>query len=200
MSIANQRMFDLSEAFDVIEALTKTSSTVSVGMTQLLDYCESKYPHPIWIKLRALNFEGDTKNLRSWLEHILLREPPSSEIRGFWFGLFNPVMDNKTTCALYISGSTKHPSKSDWAVWNEESYLPNGRYADSKVLHEIYHLLEEHHMLGDAEYILCLGYAGLVVHSVCKSTDTKLLFGERSSRAIAVGFDSGDYIVLTVEG
>lgn len=197
MSQEDQTAFDLSEAFNLIEDLTKLSPNVSAGMTHLLDYCEYKNPHTVWASVRTLDFEGDTKNLESWLEHVLSSEPPSHEIIGFWFGLFNRVEEKKISCALYISGSTKYLDESDWAVWNEASYLPNSRYADSKILHEIFRILEENNMLGDAEYILCLGYACFAVHAICNSIHAKMLLGERGSRTIAVGFDSGDYIILS---
>lgn len=199
MSKDFQAMFDLSEAFDYIERLVNMSPTVSAGMEQLIDYCEVQYPHSVWNSVRSLDFERDTKNLKAWFEHILLSEPPSDEITGFWFGLFNPVRDNKTSCALYISGSKKYPNEVDWMVWNEESYLPKDRNANSKVIHKIYRLLADNNLLGDSEYILCLGYSSFVVHSICNSLDPKVLFGKLKSRTIAVGFDSGDYIILHKE-
>ncbi len=46
------------------------------------------------------------------------------------------------------------------------------------------------------EYVLCLGYAALVVKTICGKLEKKLLLGDRASRAVVIGFDDGDYIVL----
>jgi hypothetical protein len=184
-------VFNLIDAFDYIEELTKSSPTVSVGMSQLLDYCELKTPNHLWSVVRGLDFERDTKKLRVWLEHVLLSEPPSDDIKGFWFGLFNPVKDGEVSCALYISGSITYSDEPGWAVWNDTSYLPKDKYADSIVLHEIYRILEKNNMFGDEEYVLCLGYACLAINAIYESAGLK-----RLDRPVAVGFDSGDYIIL----
>lgn len=98
-------MLDLTEAFDFIEDMTKTSPSVSFGMTNLLDYCASKLSNPVWSKIQDVDFDSDVQNLSNWLKHVLLVESPSGEIKAFWFGLYNPVKDGKVSCGLYISGS-----------------------------------------------------------------------------------------------
>lgn len=208
----------MSKDFDYIQHVLNSASSISNGMTQLLDYCDVNLPNPLWGKIRNLEFESDTTNLRFWLENVLSNEPPSQEINGFWFGLYNPVLDNgEVSCRLYISGSTKFSREDetgDWAAWDNSSYLPEGRYADSKVLHELFRLIEnvrerfhlhnrnadffveEIYGLEDGKYLLCLGYACLAVKAICGSINPKLLFGERDTRAVVVGFDSGDWIIL----
>jgi len=206
------------EAFDQIEDTIKSTSSVMEGMRRLLDYCDGNLRNPLWINVRNLDFESDITNLRFWLENVLSNEPPSQEINGFWFGLYNPVLDNgEVSCRLYISGSTKfnrEDETGDWAAWDNSSYLPEGRYANSKVLHEIFRLIEnvrerfhlhnqnadyfveEINGLENGEYLLCFGYACLAVKAICGSINPKLLFGERDNRAVVVGFDSGDWIIL----
>jgi len=192
--------FNLHEAFDLVEDTVRSTSDIREGMNRLLDSCDVNLPNPVWAKIRNLDFEDDALNLKSWLEDVLSNEHPSREINAFWFGLFNPVLEGgETSCRLYISGSNKFNHEDQtaaWTTWDKSSYLPEGRYANSKALHEIYRLVEESNALGDGEYILCLGYACLVVKAICNSLNPKLLFGELGKRAIAVGFDSGDFIIL----
>src|SRR5215216_5601249 len=116
-------------------------------MSQLVNYCDVNFPNSLWVKIRNLDFESDITKLKSWLENVLSNEPPSQEINGFWFGLYNPVLDNgEVSCRLYISGSTKFSREDetgDWAAWDESSYIPEGRYADSNVLHQIFRLIDQ---------------------------------------------------------
>ncbi len=203
----------MSTDFDYIQQVLNTTSSISNGISQLVDYCDINFPNSLWVKIRNLDFESDISKLKSWLENVLSNEPPSQEINGFWFGLYNPVLDNgEVSCRLYISGSTKFSREDetgDWAAWDESSYIPEGRYADSNVLHQIFRLIdqtrkmlikegnrEEIDNLSDGEYILCIGYASLVVRTICSSINPKLLFGERTTRSVAVGYDSGDFIIL----
>lgn len=76
-------------------------------------------------------------------------------------------------------------------MWNEKSYLPEGRYAESMVLPKIYGLLAENSMHKDWEYILCLGYASLAMKSIYQNSDFN-----RHGFQVEVGFDEGDYIIL----
>jgi len=192
--------FDLSKAAQFTIEVVKSPAGVTDGMGQLLDYCSTHSPNPVWDSIRKLDFEKDKVELRIWLEKVLSQEPPSPEINAFWFGLFNPILPNKQpTCGLYISGSTHYkPGEDsiDWATWGDDSYLPKGRYANSSVLHKIYELVNANDVGDFGEYIFCLGYAGLAIKTICGEVSPKLLFGQHVSRAIAVGFDSGDFILI----
>lgn len=192
--------FDLAAAAEHTEQIVKSATTLRSGMTQLLDYCAANSPAPVWSSIPRLNFERDSAQLLRWLENVLSTEPPSEEINAFWFGLFNPILDNnEASCGLYVSGSTQFDPEDetgDWAVVSDDSYLPEGRYAASSVLQRIHRLVTEDDDGQIGEYVLCLGYASLAVREICRSLNPKLLLGQRQSRAIAVGFDSGDFIIL----
>ena len=192
--------FGFDEAFEYIEALIKSSLSLDDSMTRLLGYCDVNLPNPVWAKLRDLDFEADILNLKSWLENILLIDPPAQAINAFWFGIHNPILNNsETSCGLYLSGSAKYDPNAatlDWAVWDDQSYLPRDRYANSEDLSKIFWLVKESGVADIGEYISCLGYASLAVKTICSSIDSRLLFGERESRVSVVGFDSGDFIVL----
>jgi hypothetical protein len=191
---------DIAKAAEHIERVIKSASSIRNGMTQLLDYCEAASPSPAWSSIRRLDFEGDSADLRLWLEKVLSTEPPSQDINAFWFGVFNPVLENgETSCGMYISGSTAFDPEDEtgeWAVPSDESYLPEERYATSSILREVYRLVNKNSVADIGEYVLCLGYACLAIATIIRSLSPRLLLGERKARAIAVGFDSGDFIVL----
>ncbi|MBL8078385.1 MAG: hypothetical protein JNM55_10525 [Anaerolineales bacterium] len=181
---------------DVVES----TSNVRIGMEQLLDYCKMKSPDPVWATIRNFEFEGEIPKLELWLLNVLSSEPPSNDIKAFWFGLFNPILDNETSCGFYICGSTNFASydrTSDWACWQKDTYLPTQRYADSRILREIYSLVDNNNNVSNfAEFILALGYTCLAVKYICRSINPNLILGDRKRRDIAVGFDSGDSIIL----
>jgi hypothetical protein len=63
-------------------------------------------------------------------------------------------------------------------------------------LDEVYSLTNEKGVGDIGEYVLCLGYACLAVKNLCETVPLELLLGSRDTRAVAVGFDSGDEILI----
>ncbi len=188
--------FNFAKAYEFVERTVESGSGVVDGMADLIGYCEKKKRNAVWKEIRQLNFNDDVGRLREWLVKVLSAEPPANEIKAFWFGLFNPVLDDgRVSCCLYVSGSTRF-DELDWACWADDSYVPDGRYADSKVLDEIYSLTNEKGVRDIAEYVLCLGYACLAVKYLCETVPLNLLLGSKDRRAVAVGFDSGDEILI----
>jgi hypothetical protein len=188
--------FNFAGAYEFVERTVESRNGVVDGMTDLIGYCEKKKPNVVWKKIRKLNFRDDVERLQEWLVEVLTMEPPANEIKAFWFGLFNPVLDDgRVSCCLYVSGSTRF-NEVDWACWRDDSYVPDGRYADSKVLDEIYSLTNEKGVGDIGEYVLCQGYACLAVKHLCETIPKELLLGSKGKRSVAVGFDSGDEILI----
>lgn len=190
---------DIGAAYDVMARITYSASSVTEGMIALLDYTAQVQPNVAWDQLRRLDYGKDVTALRDWLERVLTEEPPGPEVKAFWFGLFNNGVEDGVSCTLYISGPTEEytPDTLDWACWTDETYLPQGRYAPSPVLHALYRAadgVEDAGLLG--EYTLCLGYACLAVAEAARSVKSVLFLGEADERPVAVGFDEGDGLLL----
>ncbi|MFO0906965.1 MAG: hypothetical protein U0794_01145 [Isosphaeraceae bacterium] len=189
----------------VVEELAR-ERRVAEAMSALIDQCEAERPHPDWASLRALPFD-DLSPLRKWLESPFLEEPSAVPLQGLWFGLFNPCPDGRTPVAdIYVCGSTRFdpdPDDNHWAVGPE--WWPNARYAHSAVLADLYRIAyrqgrpaaEQKGCLGnDAEYPLALGYGAFAVRELLGQVETSLLLGRSDSLGVAVGFDSGDFVLL----
>ena len=190
---------DIGAAYDVMARITYSASSVTKGMNALLDYTAQAQPSAMWEVLRRLDYEEDAAALRAWLRQVLTEEPPPQGVRAYWFGIFNPVVDEEVSCAFYVSGPTEDytPDTLDWACWTDETYLPQDRYAPSPVLHALYRAaqgVDGAELLG--EYTLCLGYACLAVAEVMRSLDPVLFLGDADERPVAVGFDEGDGLPL----
>jgi hypothetical protein len=46
------------------------------------------------------------------------------------------------------------------------------------------------------EYVLCLGFGGLIINTLADKIGTETWLGNSKTRAVAIGFDSGDGILL----
>jgi hypothetical protein len=191
---------NLKHPFEYVNQTVKSGVNIKLGMQELIDYCQKSCPDEEWNILKELDFTDDLSYLQNWLKEVLLTEPPPRDIQAFWFGLFNPILeDGQPTCDLYISGSVDFDPEDetgDWACWTETSYIPEQKYAKSKVLTQIYRTVSQIKHKSMGEYVLCLGYASLAIVEICRRIDNHLLLGDSSARALAVGFDSGDFVLL----
>jgi hypothetical protein len=190
------------KSHELVHQVAKTVASVREGMDRLLDHIQDRSPDPLWDTIRSMEFEQDVGRLCGWLQILLTVEPPPNSVRAFWFGINYPIRaDGTDSCGLYVVGSpTFDPNDEtgDWARITSESYVPEGGYANSQVLHEMYQVAmgSGTKAAHSGHYILRLGYACLAVREVCRHAG-HLLLGDRPSRSVAVGFDGGDCVVLS---
>jgi len=191
---------DMATAFDEVARITSSAVSVTDGMHALIDFVTQEKPGHKWSELRSLDYQADSLIVRDWLKSVLTKEPPSAKVKAYWFGIFNPIVNDEASCGFYLMGSTEYtPDDFDWACWDDDSYLPKMRYAPSQVLPVIYRTVmsdEDEESLG--EYTLCLGYVALVVAEMARSLKPELFLGKANKRVVAVGYDEGDGIVLGV--
>ena len=179
---------------------------VAESIAALLDLCEARRPHPDWARLRALPY-ADLAALRAWIEQPFREEPSAVPLQGLWFGLFNPCPDGRTPVAdIYVCGSERFsPDPNDDSWIDGPAWWPDARYANSAVLADVYRIAYrqgapaagQNGCLGnEAEYPLCLGYGALAVRELLRLVEPSLLLGRSESLGVAVGFDSGDFVLL----
>ena len=192
-------MFDIAKSHDAVVAVLASDATVAYGMAQLIDFCADQESWQGWSALCKLDFAADEKRLKRWLQGVLTKEPPQKSINAFWFGLFHPIVEDKATCGLYMAGSKNFDAADetfDWAC--DPDYFPNGRYAKSQVLDEIYRKVDKakRSVSEYGEYVLCLGFGGLIIKTLADRIGPETWLGNSKARAVAIGFDSGDGILL----
>ena len=191
-------MFDISKSHAKVVDVLRVESSLDDGMASLIDFCAEHEKWRGWNALRKLEFSTDRSRLSRWLKGLLTKAPPPKPIKAYWFGLFNPIVDGKTTCGIYVAGASAFDPEDDTFEWAcDPAYFPDGRYAQSQVLGEIYQSVAK--KAGGAsygEYVLCLGYVGLVVKHLAIKFGPETWLGAARSRALAVGFDSGDGVLL----
>ena len=185
--------FDFVGVYQIIVG-NRNEPSVSRFMSLVIDECNVSLPSQEWDLFRTLDYDGESSALSAHVVDVITKEPPTIEIKGFWFGINNPVLDSdKVISALYFSGSPEYdPSESniDWAV--NAKYFPNESYFESQILADIYDIAYERSNLGNsAEWALCLAY-GMKLAQIAMLKYRESYSGV--SVGYAVGFDSGDII------
>jgi hypothetical protein len=196
---------DLGEAHGwVVDELARRRP-IAESMASLIARCEAARPHPDRARLPSLPYD-DPAPMLAWIRRPFRDQPPARPLRGLWFGLFNPCYDGRTPVAdIYVCGSERFdpdPDEKDWAVGPD--WWPEARSARSSVLADIFRIAyrlgagveEREEGLGnDAEYPLCLGYGAFVVRELLGQVEPSLILGRSASIGVAVGFDSGDFVL-----
>ena len=171
--------------------------TLRSSMDRVIARCAGKTPHLDWKELAALPYE-DLSKLRKWIQRPFRLEPSRMPLKGLWFGLFNPIYRGKAVAELYVCGSKRFhrkPIDNSWAVGPD--WWPEERYSHSMLLAKLYAIAYRDGGLGnDAEYPLCLAYGSLAVRDLVRSIDPAVFLGVSKSLGIAVGFDSGDFVLI----
>lgn len=187
--------FATIHGFVVKEIASKRSLRES--MDRIIAKCEKGHPHDDWAKIAALPYEN-LDDLREWIEKPFREEPSKKKLAGLWFGLFNPVYTRKPVADIYVCGSTRFdPSPDDNSWAGRPDWWPEGRYAHSAVLAKLYKIAyRKDGLANDAEYPLSLAYGGLAVRELLRTAEPSVFLGKSPSLGVAVGFDSGDFVLV----
>lgn len=181
--------------FVVKEIASKRSLRES--MDRIIAKCAKGHPHSDWEKFAALPYD-DLDDLRDWVEKPFREEPSKKKLSGLWFGLFNPVYSGKPVADIYVCGSTRFdpsPDDNSWAVGPD--WWPESRYAHSSILAKVYKIAyRKDGLANDAEYPLSLAYGGLAIRDLLRGAKPSVFLGMSRSLGIAVGFDSGDFVLV----
>lgn len=193
--------FDIDSFIHLLYDLLNRGAHPGQGVIEVTSFCSKATPHRDWEKFRNLSIDEDLAQLERWLRNVFTRTPPEPDITGIWFGLFNPIRDDRASADLYVAGNPYDAADPEWPV--SPRWWPKGRYSDSVVLDQIYTLAYEHGDSGlqnEAEYPLVLAYTVLAVSHTLRLVGPDLILSGVPRRVIALGFDSGDRFLLgTIE-
>ena len=197
---------DLAKLHRWIVAELGRGRPIEKSMSALIDKCEKSRPHVDWSKLRELPY-SDLQPLEDWIRRVFSKGRSRRPLKGLWFGLFNPCPDGRHPVAeIYVCGSDRFdpdPEDNSWAVGPK--WWPKGRYAESKILADLYRIsyrqragasAQKDCLGNDAEYPLCLGYGLFAVKKLLEKMEPALILGKSDSIGVAVGFDSGDFVLV----
>lgn len=198
--------FDPEQAHGWVVDELRRKRPVAAAMADLVARCAAVRPHPDWAKLAALPY-SDLASMEAWIRRPFQEEPPGRKLKGLWFGLNNPCPDGRrATADVYVAGAERFeadPDDNEWAV--DAEWMPQSGQAGSKLLAEIYRIAYRTDdvardgndaLENDAEYPLVLGYGAFVVRELLARIEPEAVLGTSRSVGVAVGFDSGDFVLI----
>jgi hypothetical protein len=190
-------MWSSTQGEPVVKDVIATAQGVRQGIDRLLRYFNERCPHPIWNEMVALDYEADVAAIQSWLES---HYPFPEAVEVLWFAFWD------VTDGFNLRGST-HWSKDpeDWEWWYEDDF--RGKRYGSPVLEQMHALArrvddpvifprKKNGVWDLTDYLLTIGYVGLAVAQVCRSTDRRRLLGGRSERWVVTGFPDAVYGII----
>jgi hypothetical protein len=194
----------------VIHELLHGITSVGESMRALIDAHAKVYTEGDWSPYYNIPYDSEINLQKDWFRNVVSNDSPAKvPVAGLWFGLFNPVkttgQNHETVVDFYLSGAEqfKLDGGIGWAVKPE--YFPEGRYAHSEVLANIYRTAYgmPGGLEGDAEQFLCLGYVAFALKFILADIDPALIMGSANPVGVAAGWDSGDpyyYGFITQDG
>jgi hypothetical protein len=174
-------------------------------MAAVIDACEQSLAHPGWAAFRDLPYD-EVSAMREWLCKVFEHGPPQVRLAGLWFGLFHPsVGGGGATTDIRVGGSTRFTDNGelDWAYGLE--YRPVQSWARRPVLDIIHSIAyggrrlvgeEGNRLRNAAVWSLGLGYGAFAIQRLLIEIGPDVVLRGNSSAGVAVGFDSGDFLLL----
>jgi hypothetical protein len=187
--------YDYTRLLEKVIASVTSEAPIPERMSSVISECARQKPHADWERLKSIDFQADAKAIAGWLDNAFASTKVQCDYAGLWFGLFNPVRQGKPSADAYVCAAPEFDRKS--IEWTDNINKPHqGCYLSSKVLDEIYSIAYESKqgLKNDAEYPLVLAYGAMAAHDLLsRNILPEPLAGLRGA---AIGFDSGDFLVL----
>lgn len=187
--------YDYSLLFEKLIQEVRSDASFQNRMLGVIAECEAQCPHPDWNLLRKIDFDQDVSSLHTWLVKAFSEASLSTNFKGLWFGLSNPVYSEGPTADIYVAASPEFESGDvEWAC--NSTFYPEEGPLHSKVLEAVYRIAYDNEggLANNAEYPLVLAYGAMVAEAALEQVKLKPPFN--TLVGAAVGFDSGDLLFL----
>jgi len=191
--------FDIHASYRLVSEAVRQTESVEAGMKRLLTVLCRRPQLSRLTTLKSYDFGFEAQRIESWLAGVLTLEPPQRRIKAYWFGLFNPVRNGNTGADIYVVGADKFNPDDESFEWAcDPVYEPRHRYCGSRANEDLFLATKAlpPESQATAAYVLQLGFSALAVRRALHTIPRRLLLSGASTRAVAVGFDSGDALLL----
>jgi len=185
---------DPAAAIPGILSIVRRTPDPAEGRVQLLAHCSKQARASLWKRLPHVDVARDVAEAVRWLREELHGRVATT---GVYLGLDTLNMDGGRGANVEIGGSLKaDPSTNelDWmygCAWYGKSHLIQGLFE----MHGVYSK-EKPELFSFADYVLFLGYSGLVLASAIEVLEPPLRAGSKG-RLFAWGFHDGDLFPLS---
>jgi hypothetical protein len=179
-----------TEGEDFVKGVFASGAGVRDGVGRLLEYFKLRHPHPVWRRMAALDFDADAESIRDW---FVDQFPFPDTLAVCWFAFWD------VTTGFDLRGASDwSEDPEDWEWWYHDDY--HGDAYESPVLaamHELVDDAEAERVRGGVadltEFLLTIGYVGLVAGQVFREVDRRRLLGRRDERWVVTGFPDAVY-------
>lgn len=187
---------NLARMHSFIDKEIRAGRPLAESMERVIRKCEKSLPHDDWAELLNIPLDDSkrlTKIARNWFRNRKLK----AVINGLWFGIYNPANGRWPIADFHVCGAASFIDSRDNNSWASDiTWAPDDR-AYSPVLEAIYKIAyRDNGLSNNAEYPLCLAYTALAVRDLLTELNPSLFLRNSDSVGVAVGFDSGDFIIL----
>ena len=176
---------ELVKVFDEIALKVRSSKDLSSCWRDVLEITGQRANATV----ASVDIESDLDSVVLQVKNTVDAEPPSSEIRLLWFGLFDAARDGQEYAGYYLAGWT---NEKQLHKGGPPPYFPESRYMRSKVLDAV--KSEAVRVGGESpetyEEFRLFDYALMFGAAAALSRFAALALGV--GLPIYVGFDSGD--------
>ena len=195
------KTFSHDNSWNYFEELLKQKISAKDAWENLIDFHEKVKEKIYWKDLTNINVISEQKEVKHWLQSIVLKNPIPNEVRALWIGItkFEDQNLKKEIFAIYLQGSASYDAEEiDWA--SDPIYEPEGAYVALKNLNLISQFLESDKV--DAPFLiqlLPLAYCSFLLDEIFQSQLDKEKFTFYKSKLyITTGYDSGAYQNLSI--
>lgn len=182
--------FELLPIEETIQVL-RTEQNPKKAFTKIIGFANEKFPSDIWNEYCKMNLKRDIDEATIWIQDTLSVFPSS---KGIYFGLDTLNMNHGTRTNIEIGRSKScnpHELSDDWSYECEsygDSHLIKGLFEVSDTFNNTERWTNEERWF--AEYIIFLGYSGVILRDSLNNIKTKNDF-------LSIwGFHDGDMFFL----
>jgi hypothetical protein len=179
----------MGDHIDDTLALLKTNKIPEKKWDAFLKLCRKNEKSGVWDQLPEPRLAKDIAATQKWLDQELSKMPKAT---GIYLGLDTLNMSGAKGFNLEIGGSTKAESSTREVNWIYECSKYGKRHliGSLRAFNRVYMAARWEEISSHADYLLPLGYSGLVLGAAIENlTDKK-------DRVFAWGFHDGDMFLL----
>ncbi len=179
------------ETIELIDSYLEHWQSLDAALEQVIEFATSRIDAGIKGSLTEVFSTGFSGEIM-WFETLIQTHKPPAGVKGMWFGMFNPILEDGSVSAdFYIGGATNFASDDpEWAC--SLSWNPPTAYAGSETMRRIYSIANESEEKAELEYTLQLGFLSAFIRDLADRPVMRSAMKNHAPIGLAVGFDAGD--------
>jgi hypothetical protein len=189
-----------NKSWEKFQEIFSNQESIQSKWESIVKYHQVIKRNDFWKGILKINLESEQDEILAWFQDVITHEPLPESVRGIWVGIAKLWdEENQVECyALYLHGADQYDEEEiEWA--NAPTYQPDveRRYLALEGLNELDALIVNDNDYSFLDWILPLAYTSIILDNLIRNKVDKKLFKNSVEIGFTVGFDSGDFQVLT---